>query len=218
MENNENTIPGSAGGSGGPQALHYVGIAVMLLAYLIYNHFNAKTAPVNTANQPSVEQHAPKSPAFSRDDSPELKENSRKQEDTPPASSSADGPRRNLDDDQRRHGHTLTKHVGRTDAQLLERLQQETDISSASTYSDKDTAERAVGAAVAKNESKIKAWLDRGGSQKLVLDYFGDTQHPIGRTMHRDKTAHPCFNAKVVLAMNDRGGGYFVLTSYPEAR
>lgn len=241
MENNENASAGSSGGSGGPRAMHYAGIAVTLVAYLIYNHFTSKTVPIASADKPAVAQYAPnvehdaeglRSGRSEKRRERELNDNTRQHEDATresgnkrhpdsesnPAASQAGGPLRDLDEDQRRHGHTLTKHVGRTDEQLLERLQQETDISSASTYTDKETAERSVGAAIAKNESKIKAWLERGGSQKLVLDYFGDAQHAIGRTVHRDKTSHPCFNAKVVLAMDNHGGGYFVLTSYPEAR
>jgi hypothetical protein len=41
-------------------------------------------------------------------------------------------------------GHTLARHVGRTDGQLRERLRREPNIAAASTYSDRATAERVV--------------------------------------------------------------------------
>ena len=41
-----------------------------------------------------------------------------------------------LEADEALGGHTMARHVGRTDAQLAERLQRERDISAASTYTD----------------------------------------------------------------------------------
>src|SRR5688572_22239367 len=52
--------------------------------------------------------------------------------------------RRDLTADESRGGHTLARHVGRSDEQLRERLQRERGISAASTYTDRDTAERIV--------------------------------------------------------------------------
>src|SRR5215510_5684202 len=72
--------------------------------------------------------------------------------------------------DERLGGHTLQRHVGRTDAQLAERLRRERNITAASTYTDRETASTVVGAALAESKSKVEAWLARRGSRpNLVL-------------------------------------------------
>jgi hypothetical protein len=127
------------------------------------------------------------------------------------------GPVRDLSRDEAAGGHILRKHVGETDEQLRQRLERERHITGASTYTDRPAAERAVGAAIAASEDRIRRWLDRsGGHPNLVLDY--DSPTPVGRTINRgENQAHPCSHALVVLKYagpND----YYVLTSYPECR
>lgn len=129
------------------------------------------------------------------------------------------GPRRDLSRDEEAGGHTLRKHAGRSDEQLRERLRREPNIAAASTYTDRETAERAVGTALQDNQSKVQRWLERrGGHPNLVLDYDSDASHPVGRTLRRgENRAEPCSHAVVVL----RWAGdhdYYVLTSYPECR
>jgi hypothetical protein len=127
------------------------------------------------------------------------------------------GPVRDLSQDEAAGGHILRKHVGQTEEQLRQRLQRERNITGASTYTDRATAERAVGAAIAQSRNRIDNWLNRsGGHPNLVLDY--DSETPIGRTMNRgENQSHPCAHALVVLkyaGLNE----YYVLTSYPECR
>ena len=131
--------------------------------------------------------------------------------------SCAAGPARDLSQDEAAGGHILRKHVGRTDDELLERLDNERNISGASTYTDRTTAERVVGAAIARSQDRIQHWLNRsGGHPNLVLDY--DSDHPIGRTINRGESlSRPCSHALVVLKY-DPPSGYYVLTSYPECR
>jgi hypothetical protein len=134
-------------------------------------------------------------------------------------SRAASGPRRDLSQDEAVGGHILRKHVGRSDAQLRERLEHERHISAASTYTDRDAAEIAVGTALQEQHEKVQRWMEReGGHPNLVLDYDGDPQHPIGRSMrHGESESEPCSHALVVLKWagpND----FYVLTSYPECR
>ena len=116
-------------------------------------------------------------------------------------------------------GHVLKKHVGRTDEDLRDRLERERNISAASTYTDRDTAESAVGSAIAASRDKIQGWVDRpGGHPNLVLDYDAPEGQSLGRTLHRgDAAARPCSHALVVLRWSGPGR-FFVLTSYPECR
>jgi len=126
--------------------------------------------------------------------------------------------RRDLSQDEAAGGHTLRKHVGRTDAELRERLDHERDISAASTWNDRGAAELAVGTAIAEQQSKISRWLGRDSHSNLVLDYEGDPVHPFGRTLRRGEgRVQPCAQAVIVLK-RDGPDSYHVLTAYPECR
>jgi len=124
---------------------------------------------------------------------------------------------RNLEADEEQGGHTLKRHVGKSDMELHARLARERSISAASTYMDRATAESVVADVIAENRRRIQQWQQAGGGHpNLVLDYDG--QQPIGRTMRRNEAvSQPCSHAVVVLkwvAADD----FIVLTSYPECR
>lgn len=122
--------------------------------------------------------------------------------------------RYDLEQDERRGGHTLAEHVGKSDTELRERLDAES-ISAASTYKDRATAEMAVAAAVREGQDRINHWLHRpGGHSNLVLDY--DSNVPLGTSMRRsDAQSFPCSHAVVVLKwINSQE--FYVLTSYPD--
>ena len=127
------------------------------------------------------------------------------------------GPSRDLSQDERAGGHILRKHVGLSEEDLRERLAREREITGASTYTDRRTAEHVVGAAIAQSQDRVETWLRRpGGHRNLVLDYDGD--EPIGRTINRGEVhSQPCSHALVVLKYAGPGD-YYVLTSYPECR
>lgn len=129
----------------------------------------------------------------------------------------ASGDRYDLSRDEQRGVHTLDKHVGRSDDQLRERLDRERDISAASTWTDLSAAEETVAAAIRANQNKIDRWNDRGFPRANLALHF-DAGHDIGRTMrHGETSSEPCSSAVLVLKA-DRSGGFFVLTTYPEAR
>jgi hypothetical protein len=126
--------------------------------------------------------------------------------------------RYDLGPDEQRGGHTLARHIGRTDEQLRERLRRETQIVAASTYTDRAIAERVVARALAANRPQVDAWLGRQGDRpNLVLDYHSPDPEPIGRSIERgSRTALKCEDALIVLRW---GGGttFYVLTTYPMA-
>jgi len=125
---------------------------------------------------------------------------------------------RDLSVDEAMGGHTLARHVGRTDAQLAERLRLEKQISAASTYTDRPAAERSVTAALADGGTKLSDWKRRVGRRpNLVLYYAEPSRRTIGRSLIRGRTASvPCTRAIVVLRWDDRKNTFYVLTSYPE--
>ena len=125
--------------------------------------------------------------------------------------------RYDLERDEARGGHTIARHVGRTDEQLRERLKREQRISAASTYTDRTTAERVVGRTLAREKARLQTWLARQGPRpNLALDYRGDRNEPVGRSLTR-RNPQPvvCSDAVVVLRW-DGSRGFIVLTSYPE--
>ncbi len=131
----------------------------------------------------------------------------------------SDEPWRDLSVDEGRGGHTLARHVGRSDDELRARLVTER-ISAASSYTDRDTAERIVGATLERSGGRIDGWLMRTGSRpNVTLRYRGSTAEEIGRSVvSRAGAAVACVDALVVLRWDQRRQDYFVLTSYPEAR
>ena len=126
---------------------------------------------------------------------------------------------RDLSIDEAAGGHTLARHVGRTDAQLAERLRREPQISSASTYLDRNTAERSVGVAIASGGNRLLSWQRRSGRRpNLVLNYVSRDRRPIGRSLSRGQPAAvDCFRALIVLRWNERTNRFYVLTSDPES-
>jgi hypothetical protein len=135
-----------------------------------------------------------------------------------PHASAEAAKRRDLERDEKRGGHTLSRHVGLTDAQLRERLKREEGISAASTWNDRVTAEEAVAAAIQASRKRVDGWAARDGSRaNLVIEWPG-TGRVLGRSLRRGaKEPVPCTRALVVLRWNEEAEIYYVLTSYPEA-
>ncbi|HKN25292.1 MAG TPA: RNase A-like domain-containing protein [Candidatus Acidoferrum sp.] len=141
----------------------------------------------------------------------------REESTRPPASSAAvAGDRYDLGRDEERGGHTLKKHVGRSDEQLEERLRRERNISAASTWTDRETAETMVAEALRAERGRIESWMRRGYPRaNLALHY--NAGKPIGRSLRRgDSQTVNCTNAVVVLRA-DGPDSFYVLTTYPEA-
>jgi Bacterial CdiA-CT RNAse A domain len=125
--------------------------------------------------------------------------------------------RYDLGRDESRGGHTLSRHVARTDEQLQERLRKERNISAASTWTDRQTAEESAARAIRTERGRIESWMSRGERRANLVLHF-QAGHIIGRSLRRDSSeAVPCTSAVVVLRA-DGPDGFYVLTTYPEAR
>jgi hypothetical protein len=125
-----------------------------------------------------------------------------------------------LQQDERLGGHTLQRHVGKTDADLAERLRREPNIAEASSYTDAATAARIVARAIEQNRRRIAQWEARRGRRpNLVFDYTQPSGPPIGRSLFRgERVSRACQQARVVLRWLERERRWIVLTSYPETR
>lgn len=129
-------------------------------------------------------------------------------------------PRRDLALDEARGGHTLARHVGRTDDQLRARLRAQPNIVAASTYRDRETAELIVGGILYAEASRIQSWTRwRGARPNLALRTRRPRGPPIGRVLERGRRQPvDARHAVVVLRWDVRTNSYYVLTSYPEIR
>jgi Bacterial CdiA-CT RNAse A domain len=120
-----------------------------------------------------------------------------------------------LEAHERAGGHLLERHVGKTAEDLRERLQRDTRISAASSFTDKKSAEEAVVATIAANQKKITGWL-KGDEDRLVISYSG--RKVIGISMGRGSNrARDAMDVRLVLVRDKRfAGGWRILTGYPE--
>lgn len=131
-------------------------------------------------------------------------------------SSERDAGRYDLGRDENRGGHTLDRHVARTDEQLQERLQRE-HISAASSWTDRETAEVTVAEALRSQRDRIESWTQRGYPRpNLALHY--NAGRTLGRSLRRGEAQTvSCKNAVIVLRA-DGPSSFYVLTTYPEDR
>ena len=134
-----------------------------------------------------------------------------------PNSPRDDATRYDLARDEACGGHTLDKHVGRSDQELRERLDRERNISAASTWTSREVAEETVAQALRAEQNKIARWEGRGHPRPNLALHF-DARRVIGRSMrHEDDGSSPATQAVIVLKA-DGPNGFYVLTSYPEDR
>ncbi|MGB2636309.1 MAG: RNase A-like domain-containing protein [Candidatus Acidiferrum sp.] len=125
--------------------------------------------------------------------------------------------RYDLGRDEERGGHTLKKHVGRTDEELRERLRKERNISAASTWTDRETAEVTVAEALRADRDRIEKWMRRGYPRaNLALHY--DAGRAIGRSLRRGEEQTVNCTSAVIVLRADGPDSFYVLTTYPEAR
>jgi len=123
----------------------------------------------------------------------------------------------NLAAEEAAGGHTIARHVGRTEAQLRARLAAEARIPAASTYRTLLEAEETVSAGLKANAVAIKTWAAsaRAGA-RLTLSY--DAGETIGLGVVR-ATGRLQDMSKITLVLQKIASGnkiYFILTSYPK--
>jgi hypothetical protein len=114
-------------------------------------------------------------------------------------------------------GHTIARHVGKSEAELRLRLAEEPHIPAASSFRNLEEAERFVSDALGANASRIHRWLEfaRPG-ERLRIDYRADgvVGHGILRSTGQ---LEPMSTVVAILKRTSRPDRpYIVLTTYPE--
>jgi filamentous hemagglutinin len=111
-------------------------------------------------------------------------------------------------------GHLIARHVGMSDADLANRLAT-SNVSAASTFADRATAETAVSAAIDANQSAIQSYLSGSSNGYLAIEYTSPT--PVGTSLSRGATSStPVNNVRVVITKDPTlPTGYRIVTGYP---
>ncbi|MCG8039726.1 MAG: hypothetical protein JAZ19_22145, partial [Candidatus Thiodiazotropha taylori] len=112
-------------------------------------------------------------------------------------------------------GHPVSKHVGKTDQELIDRFMTEPHIPSSSSFTSLEIADKAVGDLLAANRGNIGTWLageDRQLPLSMSLDY------EVGRNVLNGSTTVQASTEAVVLLRRDplMPNGYRIHTAYPE--
>ncbi|MEG3842757.1 RNase A-like domain-containing protein [Microcoleus sp. herbarium14] len=112
-------------------------------------------------------------------------------------------------------GHTLEKHVGKTEAELAQRLEKDKRISAASSFTYRSVAEAAIAEAMSIKQSAIDSWMKKQ-SNRYTIDY--DANRIIGITLSRRASkATSTSRLRIVLQRSAKlPPGYFILTAYPQ--
>jgi len=125
--------------------------------------------------------------------------------------------RYDLSTDENRGGHTLARHVARTDGELRERLHREPNISAASVWMDRETAEETIAEALRAERGRIQSWMRRGYPRaNLTLHY--EARRDVGRSLRQGETEPVSCRDAVIVLRADGPDEFYVLTAYPEAR
>jgi len=109
-------------------------------------------------------------------------------------------------------GHTILKHLDKTDEELTERFANEPDLQWSSSFNDRQTAEAAISAALDSNQQAIRDWL-RQPLQVFRLEI--DIGAEVGRSVARDGTIVSTSKLRVVLRKEDTMLGYYIKTAFP---
>ena len=121
--------------------------------------------------------------------------------------------RRNLQDHEEYGGHTIERHVRKSDAWLRNRLTTDPNIPAASTFRNESIANRTNGQFVKQNKDAINEWLKGGG-----YDFKGTVTMPapIGSVIERGETnSTESHTAEVIILRDNSNQGWHIRTSYP---
>ncbi|MGF6954541.1 RNase A-like domain-containing protein [Paraburkholderia youngii] len=112
-------------------------------------------------------------------------------------------------------GHTLLKHVGRTEAQLRERLVNEPQRKVVSSFTNRGTAELAISEVMSSNAIRLRAWAQnptRDITLTLIKHVAGDVGYGISRATGKLTKMN---RVTVFLKYEPYNGmPYYVLTAY----
>ncbi len=117
--------------------------------------------------------------------------------------------------DEAFNGHTVEKHIGKSQDWLDGRLAGSRHEKFVSSYSDSVTATKVISEIIVENQEKIKEWIEDQDKDKLILSKKFDNK--IGVVMKKkDKEIKDCNVGVVILKRPHRvSEKFYIITSYP---
>jgi hypothetical protein len=114
-------------------------------------------------------------------------------------------------------GHTIAKHVGKSEAELRARLAAEPRRQFVSTFKSLDCAERVIYRALRSNKSAIEAWAKAARTNE-TREFFFTAGEAIGSVLVRaTNQVYSANTVCIVLKMQQYNGKlYYILTTYLE--
>ncbi|MFD3259633.1 RNase A-like domain-containing protein [Paenibacillus lentus] len=112
-------------------------------------------------------------------------------------------------------GHTLDRHVSKTNEELIRRAIQE-DVEAATSFNDKNTAIRAIQENLRKNADDIAMWLNESDTGRKIFDV--SHKNPVGKGVLEDKkqVVYDLTDSRVVLIRDSNQElGFKILTFFP---
>lgn len=111
-------------------------------------------------------------------------------------------------------GHTIERHINKSDAYLRNRLNT-SGISAASTFYELNQAGQVIYNAINNNSSRVNSWINGSGGHRLVLTYTH--RKAIGKVLRRGASS-PSSSSRFKVVLERRGCSgyaYKILTAYP---
>jgi CDI toxin RNase A-like protein len=128
----------------------------------------------------------------------------------------AEFPRGYLEHEEAAGGHTLARHVGKSDDWLMARLAGDAQLHVASTYVDRETAEAAIEALLRRHRNRLNRWAERA-PERAEFTVRGAADRAIGRTAWRPVAPDHLADSRtlVVIVRKLDPTSCLVVTSYP---
>ncbi|WP_457206168.1 RNase A-like domain-containing protein [Nocardioides sp. P5_C9_2] len=110
-------------------------------------------------------------------------------------------------------GHIITKHVGKTTSELMERARSE-GMDLASSFKSVADAERVIAQVLRSRSREVEEWLASGGRQLRIDALMGRT---TGTSVDAAGTAYEAFGVRLILRRSDlTESGYRIHTAFPQ--
>ncbi|MFV0431607.1 MAG: RNase A-like domain-containing protein [Alphaproteobacteria bacterium] len=118
---------------------------------------------------------------------------------------------------ERMGGHTIEKHVNKSDDYLKNRFKA-SNINEASSFLSLNLAEQVIAVGLWQNITELMDWMENPkGSDRLVI--IAKDSAVVGRGLRRgDSRTYPRYGARIVLQKTKDKKSAFILTAYPTDR
>ncbi|HEY9017757.1 RNase A-like domain-containing protein [Thiomicrospira sp.] len=119
------------------------------------------------------------------------------------------------------HGHTIARHVAKTDAYLIERLQKNNKLNTVSTFSSLTMAEASVNAVLNVQRAEVADWWHGDLSRQAFFARVPTHGSYMTRAMLQQQGAQvqsqPVPQQAVVrVVLARKADGFYVLTAFPQ--